>query len=161
MKVGRVVFLLLITVVLSAGSASAQSNFFITASCPEAQGNQITIGTDFTVDIFVDNEGPGDWCGGGFSFYFYSPDMSITTASHLDVGGSGSLGDIQFLNGWETLFNYVNQVTEFGYDGTLPDSVNFTTVGSNCLTVAAPNQVYIRFNFILEFPSRKPLLKVL
>ncbi len=147
MKMGRVVFLLLITAVLSAGLASAQPNFFITASCPQAQGNQITIGDDFTIDISLDNQGPSDWCGGGFSLFFYSPDMSITTANHVGVGGNGSLEDIEFLNDWEAYFNFVNEITEFSYDGSLPDSINLTVVGTNCLPPSAPNQEYIRFHF--------------
>ncbi len=151
MRVTAVITLLFIGVFLTGAAAAQTPDMIVSASCPQSQGGDITIGTDFTVDISFDNQNPdNDWCGGAFSFYFYSPDQSITLANHINVGASGSGGDIEFLNGWTDYFNFLNEIYEWGYDGTLPDSITISPIGTACMPPSAPNQVYIRFNFRID-----------
>jgi len=149
MRVKTTVFALLFIGAMVSGTATGQTpDMLVTANSPQAEGGEILIGTDFTVDILFDNQHPTkDWCGGAFSFIFYSPDMSVTLASHINVGGEGSTGNIEFLNGWTTYFNFLNTLYEWGYDGTLPDSITFTPIGNSCMPPSAPNQEYIRFHF--------------
>jgi len=152
MRAKATILALTIAGLFLAGTVAAQApNMFFTATSPQSQGGEIVVGTDFTVDISISNQNPDkEFCGGGFSFIFYSPDLSITQADHIDVGGDGSLGDIEFLNGWTTYFNFFNEIYEWGYDGTLPDSITFSPIGNVCMPPSTPSQVYIRFNLHID-----------
>lgn len=137
--------------ILAFGSAAAQTpNFFITADCPQSQGGDIVVGTDFTVNIYFDNQSDGDYCGGSFTFKFYSPDLSLTNITHRDIGASGPFGDIEFLNNWASYFNFLNDVNGFSYDGVLPDTINFSPIGTTCLPVGDPDLLKIRFNMTTD-----------
>ncbi len=134
-------------------NVSAQTNFTVSAECPQALNGDIELSTDFSIDIFMDNQiDPAEnWCGGGFTFIFYSPDVSITSITHVDVGGEGSSNSIEYLNGYTTMFNNFQGIVEFGWDnGTLPDSINFFQAGGVCLQVSTPSQAYIRFNLNID-----------
>lgn len=152
MRAKATILALTIAGLFLAGTVAAQTpNLFFAATSPQSQGGEIVVGTDFTVDISIFNQNPDkEFCGGGFSFIFYSPDLSVTQVEHIDVGGAGSLGDIEYLNGWTTYFNFINDIYEWGYDGTLPDSVNFSAAGNVCIPIATPNEVYIRFNLHID-----------
>ncbi len=129
-------------------AVQAQSNMFLHAESPQAESGEITIGSDFTVDIFFDNQASNDYCGGSISFQFYSPDLSITEITHVPVtGGVGTTTSIEYLNNWLQMFNFLSQITQFGWDGELGDSINFTPIGNICMSPSLPDQEYLRFHF--------------
>ncbi|HDL04378.1 MAG TPA: PKD domain-containing protein [candidate division Zixibacteria bacterium] len=154
MRHSKVSAFLAVLFFISFGMTSAQTNFYVSAECPQAVGGDVGVSTDFNIDIYIDNQldPEEDWCGGGFSFIFYSPDESITDVTHVTVGGGlGSSNSIEYLNGYETMFNYYQGIVEFGWDdGLLPDSINFSQAGSACMSVSLPNQAYIRFNMKID-----------
>ena len=147
------VFLMAVAAFLCPGIILAQATtVFVTAECPEATNGVIPTSTDFTIDIFLDNTATGyDWTGGGFSFYFYSPDQSIENVTHrAQPDGDGSAESILYLNNWEDLFDYVNMPFDFSWDGSLPDSVNFQLAGSVGLSPDSSNREYIRFHLTTD-----------
>ena len=56
MRHSRVLTLLAVLFVFSFGITSAQTNFTVSADCPQAVDGDIEISTDFTIDIFMDNQ---------------------------------------------------------------------------------------------------------
>jgi len=149
-QVNKAVFYIFVFFLLSMAISEtfAQTpNFIVTAESPQAQGGEILVETIFTVDILIENISENDYCGGAFSFIFYSPDLSIAVCPHIDVQGEGPTENIEYLNGWDGFFELVNEIYPFGYDGNLPDSINFQLLGTNCLVPGTPNQAYIRFSF--------------
>jgi len=80
MRHSKVSAFLAVLFFISFGMTSAQTNFYVSAECPQAVGGDVGVSTDFNIDIYIDNQldPEEDWCGGGFSFIFYSPDESIT-----------------------------------------------------------------------------------
>ncbi|GEM_PF-1787464 len=132
---------------LLAEQADAVPNFYISASSPQDIGGIISAGNDFAVEIWIDNEGPVEFCGGAFSLAFYSPDLSITELQHIGVtGGDGPYQSIEFLNNWEEMFNVLNEIHLCSWDESIPDTVSFVMVATTCIQPATPNLPYIRFN---------------
>ena len=130
------------------------ANMIFTAFCPQAVRENILVSSDFAIGIKIDNTIPlptYDWCGGGFSFKFYSPDHSITNITHRSVsGGAGSTQSIEYLNNFSSMFNIGIFISEFSWDGSLPDSINFQVIGFDCMPPALPDQEYIRFHLTTD-----------
>jgi hypothetical protein len=123
-----------------------------TATSPDEVGGVISGGEPFSIIISMDNANTSEEnCGGGFSFKLYSPDESITQITHVDVEGDGSTGSIEYLNGFDSnIFDLLVTVTENSFDGTLPDLVNFTVAGLDCLQPETPLTEYIKFNIQVD-----------
>ncbi|MCP4634524.1 MAG: PKD domain-containing protein, partial [candidate division Zixibacteria bacterium] len=63
----------------------------------------------------------------------------------------GPSGSVEYLNGYSTMFGIYTAITEIDWgDNLLPDSVNFTQAGMDCMPISAPNQAYIRFNLNID-----------
>ncbi|MCP4705905.1 MAG: hypothetical protein GY865_15000, partial [candidate division Zixibacteria bacterium] len=132
----KILTFLAVLFLISIGITSAQSRFLISAESPQSVNGDIAIEMDFNIDIYMDNqvEPAEDWCGGGFSFVFYSPDESITEVTYVSVGGEGPSGSVEYLNGYSTMFGIYTAITEIDWgDNLLPDSVNFTQAGMDCM----------------------------
>lgn len=127
----------------------------ITASSPDESGGVIQGGIPFSIILSMDNANESkEMCGGGFSFKFYSPDGSINWITHIDVEGEGSTGSIEYLNGFdETIFDVTALVIENSFDGTLPDLVNFTFAGLDCLQPSTASAEYIKFNIQIDYST--------
>jgi len=116
------------------GGASA-----ITAVVPQADehGNILT-GSDFSIEIILQNDW-GEMSGVSIPLEIYSPDGSITSIIHRDVGGisadsiypGGSFNDHSILvfNNWEENWPLLSEFYGFGWDGVLPDTINYTGFG--------------------------------
>ncbi len=134
-------------------------NFFISVDCPQADAGRITPGELFYIDILMDNanENGDSMCAIGYSFFFYSPDASLTNIEHVVVvDGQASTQSIEYLNDYEIIFDMPDllQINEFSWDGSLPDSINlkggsFSEEG--CMDEPLPNQVYVRFNMRFDY----------
>ena len=54
----------------------------------------IEVGQPFTVDIYMNNNDGVDIVGYSMSLVFYSPDASISSVTHRDVGGVGPFNSV-------------------------------------------------------------------
>jgi hypothetical protein len=84
-------------------------------------------GIPFTIDIYMNNNDGEENVGYSMPFTFYSPDNSITTITHRNVGGVGPHLSILYLNDFDTFWTMMDMWTDFGFDGNLPDTINHTT----------------------------------
>jgi hypothetical protein len=127
------------------GASGANAAIHFNAYVPDtidvgAHAGKIQVGEVFEVII----EGYNDWnllYGPSIPLYFYSPNDSIVTITHNDVGGldltdGRSLaaipdGSITELNGWDTIWAMLKDYFGFSWDGTLPDTMNFTGISMN------------------------------
>ncbi len=145
MRINRLVMMLACLVFLGFGQAYA--DMIVHAESPQAAGGSIPLNTDFTVDIWIDmiNIDNG---GGSFSFGFRGT-AGLTEVQHVTVsGGDLSFPSVQYLNNFATYFGPgLIFPAGNGFDGSLPDSINFSflTFGAG-LPASNPDQPYIRFN---------------
>ena len=120
---------------------------------------EITTGVPFKVDIYMNNTDSvavdptrGYRLSYSMPFAFFDSSGTITTVTHVDVSGSGSTGNIEVVNGFAAYWSALWWITEFSYDGTLPDSLNFTGIGNQ--TSGWPfnlcEQNYLRFAFQID-----------
>ncbi len=124
------------------------ADLICSAFSPEASSGIIPEASDFTIEIWIDNTTPGeDLLGGSFTFYLYSPDASISTISHRNVGGLLSTQSLEYINNFESYFNFLIMELEDGWNGSLPDTVGVSFSGVFGLPPGNPNQGYLRFSF--------------
>jgi len=150
-----VLFLMVLSLVILSGSANAMT--VRAEASPELLPGLIEIGQPFVIEIYMNNndtvwgENPvsGYRLSYSMPFAFYSPDESIANISHIDVGGFGASGNIEILNNFQSYFGMLWLISEWSYDGSLPDSLNFTGIGSQ--STGWPYDLgelpYLRFNF--------------
>jgi len=128
--------------IMAYGQASATVTMH--AESPQAASGSIPINTDFTIDVWIDND--VDLGGGGFSFALYGTN-GLTDITHVANGNDASFPSVEYINGFTSYlpiyFTYGN-----GFDGSLPDSINFTTLvfGADGIPMENPDQPYIRFH---------------
>jgi len=86
-----------------------------------------------------------------FALRFYSPDGSITNLTHVNVGAFGSTQSIRLQNGFQPggFFSEVNPLTEFSWDGALPDSICFKGSGGVGWPAGLGLQKYM--TFVIQF----------
>ncbi len=129
-------------VLLTMGQSWAE--MIVRAESPQASGGTIPLDADFSIDVWIDQNG-NDNGGGGFSFGFYG----TGTIQHVSVtGGDPSYPSIQYINNFATYFGPgLIFPAGNGFDGNFPDSINFSflTFGVG-LPASNPDLPYIRFN---------------
>jgi len=97
----------------------------------DVQGSIICAEEPFTIDIYMNNNYGENIEGFSIAFEIYSSDESISEVTQIDVGGETPAGNVTLLNGfagnefWETM----NNVSDFSWDGILPDTINYTAIG--------------------------------
>ncbi len=149
-------------VILTFGQANAV--FEVKAISPQATDGAISMADadSFQVDIwFKVPDGDPDVGGGKIAINFYSQDGSLGNITHLAVPdnplvfGNISTHSVEYLNGFESIFNMMIYAWENGWgDGSLPDSVAYDVAAlMGALTSAMPDQAYLRFNFRADNPG--------
>ena len=128
--------LMVFSLVILSGPANAMT--VRAEASPELLPGLLEIGQPFVIEIYMNNndtvwgENPvnGYRLSCSMPFAFYSPDASIANITHIDVSGSGPTGNIEILNGFEAFWGTFWLISPWSYDGSLPDSINFTGIGS-------------------------------
>jgi hypothetical protein len=146
-----IVLKILVTVIYVSLAGQAQADFIVRAESPDASDGIIQKSQPFAVDIWIDLIADSDLTGGGFSFRLYSPDQDISDITHIDIDGALSSGSVEYLNNFDSYYSVLLKGDENGFDGNLPDSVNFsflTFVGG--LPAGNPDLPYIRFNLQID-----------
>ncbi len=105
----------------------------------------------FSIDIYMNNNDAVRY-GHQMTFSFYSPDASITTATHYDVGATGPFGSIEI-----PVFEDEASTTHMSWDNNLPDTISKMGVYYDICT-GWPNdlgeQLHYRFHFVIDDPGR-------
>ena len=124
-----------------------QYNLVVKAHCPQSVNGIVPLWTDFNIDIWILNASEnGDLAGGGFSFKLYSPGESMGSIDHVDRGGILSTASLETINGFDDYFNLGVFTAENGWNGLLPDTVNFNMVGTSGIPPGEPMRPYLRFH---------------
>jgi hypothetical protein len=131
-------FLILMIFALIVLSGPANAMTVRAEASPELLPGLIEVGQPFIIEIYMNNndtvwgENPVNGYRLSYSmpFSFYSSNGSISNITHIDVGGIGPTGNIEVLNNFETFWGMLWFPSYWSYDGTLPDSLNFTGIGS-------------------------------
>jgi len=147
----------LVALLLLAAVPSFAQNLQIRATCADTAGTgYITAGSDFTVVIELFNA-YGDFGGGSVPLTVYSPDGA--TLSQRNVAGkpvvdfrtspSAYYTDscIESINGWDGIFNLLNDYYGFSWDGSLPDTMNWSGITMGAFGVDADYVGRFQFNF--------------
>ena len=122
----RITFALIIGfLLLSTGVARA--NTVRAGVTPEMAPGYVEVGQPFTVDIYMNNT-DGMILGYSMPLAFYSPDGSIATVTHRDVGGFGPFNSISMEPDFLSIWNVLNEWTGINFDGSLADTINHTPV---------------------------------
>jgi len=138
-------FLIAIIILLAPGATVLAGTVF-DITCPEAVDGAIAGQSDFTLDVWLDNTTPDvDNTGCSFSFKLYAL-SGIENIVHRDVDGELSTESVEYINEFETFFDMGVLTDENGWNGQLPDSVNFTTIGLMGLSPDSSSRPYIRFH---------------
>ncbi len=117
----------------------------------------IIVGDTFSIELYGYNDF-GVIVGGSMNMVFYSPDGSISNIQHRNVGEK-NVAQVPFgatwedssamtYNSWDTYFNFLNffySKAPDGWDGVLPDSVNWSGAGLNGWPTTASPTKYISF----------------
>lgn len=157
MKRNGIILIATLAVFLLAGQ-SFGAGVIMSAASPQASGSEIDGSSAFQIDIYIANEGPTsgttDWCGGSFSFGFYSPDGSIEDITHVNVAGDPDIPSIQYLGSFTSYFGFImHEDLATKMDGTLPDYANMTPVGSGCMPNTVTSTAFIRFNVQVDYST--------
>ncbi|MFH2037617.1 MAG: T9SS type A sorting domain-containing protein [Candidatus Zixiibacteriota bacterium] len=156
MKKNWIVIVLTIFLLLAAVPSFSQ-HLMMRATCADTAGfGYIAAGSDFAIEIEMFND-YGAIYGGSFPLAFFSPNDSAT-ASHLNVtggmvvvnvrgGGNYASTSIESLNGWNSLFSLLSSYSGFSWDGSLPDTINWTGATMGSYPADADFVARLRFNF--------------
>jgi len=129
------------------------AGFPMTAASPQASGGEIDGSAPFNIDIYMDNATGVSVTGFSASFKFYSPDGSIEDIIYHDATGwiDFELPIIEFLNSFGQYLSLSVHVDGDTYlDGTLPDYVNFTSIGTFGIPDGLGSQAYVRFKVQID-----------
>ena len=133
MKHGYTFGVLICLAVLISGQAFAAGPVYVRAAAnPELAPGYIQRGADFTIDYYMEQASGEDALGLSVTFKYHSPDLSISNVSHRDLGGDLGEPSILMLNGMEStggFWNIMNALNMHDWDGVLPDTFNYTTIG--------------------------------
>lgn len=112
----------------------------------------IRVGDPFTVDIYMNHDDVDKRYGISMPFAFYSPDESISTAIHKDIGGVGPYGSALLMNGFEEgdFWSFFDSIYVWSWDGIMPDTINFTGIGYPGWPPGLGEQVYIQLAFQID-----------
>ncbi len=126
-------------------------------AAPLLAPDSLIMGEPFSVGIYMNNNDTvwsenlvtGYRLSYSMPFAFYSPDASIQNITHINVGGSGPTGNLEVLNGFQAFWGMFWLISPWSYDGSLPDSINFTGIGSasSGWPYGLGEQLYLQFNF--------------
>jgi len=105
----------------------------------------IEVGVPFTIDLYLNNNDAMINLGYSMPFAFYSPDGSIGSVTHRDVGGEGPAGSITYSNGFGDFWSLINTWTGISFDGSLADTINHTTATLSGWPTGLGEQLYIQF----------------
>jgi len=105
----------------------------------------IEVGQPFTVDIYMNNNDGVDIVGYSMSLVFYSPDASISSVTHRDVGGVGPFNSVLVDPDFNSIWTVWNQWTAFNFDGNLGDTINYTVATTSGWVHGLGEQLYIQF----------------
>ncbi len=154
MKRNGIILIAALVIFLVAGQ-SMSAGIAFTAQSPQASDGNIDGSSAIQVDIYIDNESSGDWCGGNFAFGFSSPDGSITEITHIDVAGDDDYPSVEYINGFATMMNmFIFPAAEgIDMDGSLPDKIAWGVAGMGCMPASAANMAYIRFNIQIDYST--------
>ncbi|UCD16200.1 MAG: Ig-like domain-containing protein [Candidatus Zixiibacteriota bacterium] len=122
----------------------------VRAESPDAVGGVIGGGTDFTIDLWMDHTDPSEMVCGSYSFKLYSPDQSISDIIHLDYGSFNKPMGVEVTDSFSFYFNFNVLGIENGWDGALPDSINFTLMGYFGLPGSLPDMRGIRLHLRVD-----------
>jgi len=136
---------------------------FRVEATPELEPGVVEVGTPFTFDMYLNNNDGIDQVGYSWPLYFYSPDESITSIIHRNVqgysadsipfGASYNDSSILMLNGFDSFWTGMNKWFGFGWNGTLPDSINHTTFSTAGWPPDLGEQLYVQFAFRIDEPG--------
>ncbi|UCD95125.1 MAG: hypothetical protein JSU69_03495, partial [Candidatus Zixiibacteriota bacterium] len=125
-------------------SAAPKINAVVT---PEWAPDTVLMGEPFNVDLHFTNDGALPISGGSLPLVFYSEDGLITNVTHYPIRTDTAFlvpdwrtpypqdtihdSSIVEKNGWESpaAWPVFHQYSGFGWDGTLPDTINGTFAG--------------------------------
>ncbi len=122
-------------------------------AAPQIGLDSILANTDFTVDVYMNNDDSLEIENGyrvaySTPFAFFSTDNSIQNITHIDVGGEGPTNNITLLNGFDEFWDIYFEILGWSYDGNLPDSISITGIGLNAgWPFNLGEQLYIQFSF--------------
>jgi len=87
-------------------------------------------GTPVYMDLKMGNDDGMDHTGYSQTHKFYATNGDGTPINWIDAGGTDLDGSCNRMNGWEdaTYWGMFNQVMGFSWDGSLPDTMNHTTM---------------------------------
>jgi len=124
---------------------------------PSYTGNTVYVNEPFNIGLYMNHFSTEDVNRLGMSIplKFYSPDNSITSVIHNDIGGYGPFNSIEELNGFDEddeneFWEMLNQFETSEFDGYLPDVINYTIAGSAGLPSGLGDQLYFQFNLTIE-----------
>ncbi len=102
---------------------------------------------DVFIDLYMDNGSDG-WLGVGVPFSIYSPNGSITSVIHRNVGGYYDDGSFVLENGFQpgtgTYFRFIALIGAWSWDGALPDTFCYVGIGDNPVPPGIGEHRYIR-----------------
>lgn len=171
MKRNWIAVSLALVVLFSFGQASADTH--VTASVPDTLANgNIPWWTDIRVDLGFWTNYSFDHVGYGIALVLYSPDESISKATHLNVasihaggspdtlfsadkaneigGGSWEDSSITEHNGWAGIWTVFNNFISLDWDGNLPDTVHQGTASTSGWPAGPDTTIYISFHLRIE-----------
>ncbi len=110
----------------------------------------------FVLEVWLYND-YGTLLGGSWPFTLYSDDGSITTIEHVadpagisadlvPFGTSYNDSSIFLYNGWESTWSMFNIWYGTGWDGNLPDTINFSGISMSGWPTTADTTLYFGFN---------------
>jgi len=134
--------------------SSANAMTMRAEASPTTGPGTVAVSIPFQVDIYINNT--EERFSHSMPFRFYSPNGSITNVTHFGVGGAGTYGSVELLaifsgDGYTPMWNVL---TEFSWNGVLPDTINHTFVAQAGSCQPWPDDlgeaVHIRFHFRID-----------
>ncbi len=141
----RIILPLILLAILLVGTSSHAATIRAEAS-PLLGPGYIELGVPFTIDLYMNNNDGSEHVGYSMPLAFYSPDNSLINIVHRDVGGEASTGSIVYQNDFDSYWTILNEWFEFGWDGSLPDTINHTVATLTGWPPGLGEQLYIQFN---------------
>jgi len=111
-------------------SMNSQAMTFTSEASPEVMSGTVELNTPFQINILINNNDIAR-TGHSMTYVFYSPDLSISDIQYVNVNAYASTGSVELLNGFEPntgFFDLFNRITEFSWDGQLPDTINHSAM---------------------------------
>jgi len=143
-------YLLLLPLLILTLSLSADAAVIRADASPLLLPGLVEIGQPFTIDIYMNNNDGFDHTGYSLPFTIYSPDGSITSITHRDVGGYGPFNSILMNPDFESIWVVFNQWTGFNFDGTPGDTMNHTAVSLSGWPHGLGEQLNLQFALLVN-----------